>query len=202
MKLYRYLIIMAVSLLILNGCRSSKPVTPRFFLLEYPAETEITDTIATLPFSLEINDVDLHPAYSSTQIAIREGEMEVQYFVNNQWASRPYQSLERIITTYYKKNPFFESISTRFWNVQPDFTLTTTVYNLEVIRERKTFQARLNIEFRIESSEGEIIAVHTSDNIRQLERRDLNQFARAINNMFFEELHYFSKKAHFEISQR
>lgn len=202
MKTLRLFIILAAFLVLQNGCRSSKPVSPRFFLLEYPTKTEVSDTIVTLPYSLEITNVDINPVYSSTQIAIREGEMEVHYFANNHWASRPYQSLGRFISIFYKRNPFFETAATRFWNVQPDYRLTTTIYNLEVIRERNVFHARLNVEFQIESSDGKIIAVHTSDNRRQLERRDLNQFARAISNMFFEELHYFSKKAHFEISQQ
>jgi ABC-type uncharacterized transport system auxiliary subunit len=193
--------ISVVVLLLLGSCRSSKPVATRFYLIEFSqAEMHTADTLLPLPYSLEIIDVDVNPAFSSNQIAIREEAHEINYFVNHQWASRPQHSLERFVMSYFNNNNIFEHTEKRFWNIQPDFRLFISVYNLEVVRDRKDYLAHLHVEFRLESAKGEIILKHVSDTSRLLEKRNLNLFANAINHMFFEQLNFFSKKVHFILS--
>lgn len=196
----KLLFVLVVISLLLAGCRSSKPVAPRFYLLEYPADAMMADTLKSLPYVLEIGEVKVNAAYASSQIAIRENEQELQYFVHNQWAVRPKESLESFIEQYFFNHQVFEQTQTRFWNLQPDYKLVTHVHNLEVVRDKRDFYARLNLEFRLETSDGELIERHLSDNSRLLESRDLNLFAMAVNQMFFEELNYFSGKIYFGLS--
>lgn len=193
----RILYLFAFSLIVFSACRSSKPVAPSFFIIEYPADRQQSDTLTPLPFSLQIQDVDVHPAYGTTQIAIREEKNKINYFVNNQWASRPQQNFERFTVTYLSRNNIFQTTERRFWNDEPDYRLYISVYNMEVVRDNKDFTARLHLEFRLETLSGEIIDRHISDNFRLLEKRDLNLFATAINNIFYEELNYFAKRIHF-----
>lgn len=197
----KVLFISLAALILMGSCRSSKPTAPRFYMIEYStADMHTSDTILPLPNSLEIMDVDVNPAFSSNQIAIREEAHEINYFVNHQWASRPQHSLERFIMNYFNYNSIFEHTEKRFWNIQPDFKLFVSVYNLEVVREGKDYLAHLHVEFRLESANGEIIQKHVSDKTRLLEKRNLNLFAKAINHMFYEELNYFAKKSHFILS--
>ncbi len=189
------------ALLLLGACRSSKPVAARFYMLEYPAKQEMaSDTLLPLPYSVEIMDIDLNPAFSTHQIALREDAHEVKYFVNHQWASRPQKSLERFVVNYFNDHGLFENVQRSFWNVQPDFRLYITIYNLEVVRDRKDFSAHLHLEMWLESAQGEVIHRHLADQTRMLEKRSLNLFAQAINNMFYEELNYFATKLHFALT--
>lgn len=181
---------------VLSSCRSSKPVNTSFYLIEYPWQANPTDTVIPLPFTLEIIDVDVHPVYSSTRIALREDAHQVSYFVNHVWAARPQQSLERFVMTYFNNNRFFYHTEKRFWNIQPDFKLFINVNNLEVVRDKKDFYARLHVEFRLETQSGEIVERHVTDNSRLLEKRNLNLFSQAINRMFFEELVFFTRKVY------
>lgn len=193
--------VVIIAMLLLGACRSSKPEAPRFYMLEYTAKQDIaSDTLSALPYSLEIMDIDLNPAFSSHQIAMREDAHEVKYFVNHQWASRPQKSLERFVVNYFNEHAIFENVRRSFWNVQPDFRLYIIIYNLEVVRDRKDFSAHLHLEMWLESNEGEVIHRHVADQTRMLEKRSLNLFAQAINNMFYEELNYFANKLHFALT--
>ncbi len=196
----KILFVLLVTSFILTGCRSSKPVSPRFYLLEYPADTERTDTLKSLPYVLELGEVNINAAYSSSQIAIREDEQELQYFIHNHWAVRPKESLGTFVEKYFFNHRVFKQTQTRFWNLQPDYRLVTHVHNLEVVRDKRDFYARLHLEFRLETPDGELVERYLSDNRRLLKSRDLNLFAMAVNQMFFEELNYFSGKIYFGLS--
>ncbi|MFW5706775.1 MAG: ABC-type transport auxiliary lipoprotein family protein [Bacteroidota bacterium] len=194
----KILIIAAISAFLWGGCRSSKPVAPTFYTIEYPFERQVADTLEVLPFTLEIKDVDVHPVFSSNQIALREADNEIKYFVNHQWAARPHQSLERFILAYFNQNRVFQNVRSRFWDLQPDYQLYTSIYHLEIVRNKKDFYARLHLEFRLDDAQGKTILRHTADNSRLIESRDLNLFTTAVNNMFFEELNFFARKMRFE----
>jgi ABC-type uncharacterized transport system auxiliary subunit len=197
----RTLIITFVLSAFLMGCRGSKPVSPRFYMIEFPGISVLSnDTIQPLPFTLGISDIDVHPAYATSQIAMREDAHEINYFVNHQWATRPQVSLEKFTVSYFNHTPVFNHTQTRFWNIQPDFRLFITVHNLEVLRVGRDFYAHLNLEFRLESSDGAIIDKHLSNQRRLLEKRDLNLFTQAVNNIYYEELDYFARKVHFSLN--
>ena len=192
--------ILMVTILLMTGCRSNKPVAPRFFLIEYPSDPPESDTMKVLPYVLELAEVNINPAYASPQIAIREGEQELQYFANNQWAVRPVQAFAGFMEQYFADNRIFTQTQSRFWNVQPDYRLQTLIHNLEVVRDRRDFYARVHLEFRLETPDGERVERYVTDNRRLLESRDLNLFTIAVNNMFFEELNYFMGKIYFGLS--
>jgi ABC-type uncharacterized transport system auxiliary subunit len=194
-------IIVFAGLLLMGGCRARRPEATRFYMLEYrAAETENSRDFTSLPFSVELAEIDVHPAYATSQIALREENHELQYFVNHLWASRPQQSLGRFVLDYINHTRIFEHADNRFWNVHPDFRLYVTVYNLEVVRERNDFYARLNVGFTLETNDGEVIDRYRNDQSRLLQKRNLNLFTTAINNMFQEELSQFMGKIHFMLT--
>ena len=186
---------------LLGACRSSKPVAPTFYVLEFPTERISDEKPLTLSYSLEITDIDLHPAFATHQIAIREDQHEIRYFSNYEWAVRPDQSLTRFISDYFKNVKIFRNTDIRYWNIQPDYKLLTSVHQLEVVKDGNDYLAHLHVDFRLVMTEGSVTVVrHTADKTRLLERRNLNLFAGAINDMFFEELHFFARKILYEFS--
>ncbi|MFN2395708.1 MAG: ABC-type transport auxiliary lipoprotein family protein [Bacteroidales bacterium] len=193
------LIILIVSLV---GCRSSKPVAPTFYLIEFPSDKEVDEeTSVTLPFSLEILDVDVHPAFASRQIALREKEYEVRYYSHHEWAVRPSESLTRYLYDYFKRSEIFRYTDTRFWNVLPDYRLNVKVHKLEVIEDENDYLAHVHADFELIMVEGNVAVVqHGVNKTRLLEKRNLNLFAGAINDMFFEEVFFFSRKILYEFS--
>lgn len=191
-------IILLVLAVALAGCRGSKPVIPKYYVVEYPHEQSVSliDTIITLPNSVEIAQVEVYPAFATHRIAVRENTHELRYFSNSEWAVRPEQSITNYINEFLQVNRFFEVVSTRYWNELPDYRLETTVYQMEILQDRNTFLAHLHLKFSLTNIESErVIVTHTADRTRELERRNLNLFADAINHMLFEELQRFFVKA-------
>lgn len=193
-------LVSVVLIIILAGCFGRKPVDTAYYMLEVPVDYKVSDTLDILPYSLEITDVDVHPAYSTLRIAIREGANEIRYFSNHQWAVRPQQSLTRVAAEYFNLHPFFKKADTRYWNVLPDYRLIVRIHKLEIVRERRDFSARLQIDFRLYDVHEQLIVSHSNDTSRLLQRRNLDLFAGAISDLFMEQLHYFAAKVHYELA--
>lgn len=190
-------LLIILPLAIFAACRSSKPVDPRYYLLELPVEKLTDDTLQMLPFVVEVLAVDVHPAFASHQIAVREKSHEIRYFSHHQWAVRPGQSLTRFVEEYFGRTRMFRHTDTRFWDIQPDYKIKTMVYQVEVVKDRNDYLAFLHVEFQlINAQDGEVMTVHTASKSRLLQRRNLNLFAEAVNLLFFEELNYFARKIH------
>lgn len=169
--------------------------------IEFPTEKQFSDSLSILPYAVEIQDVEVYPSLETHQIAIREKTHQLRYFVNNQWAVRLDKALTQYLLAYYQRNPVFEFTANRYWKTAPDFQISTFVYNIEVREEKKDFLAYLHVDFKLIDTESkEVITSHTAENTRLLSKRDLNLFAGAVNDMFFEELHYFAQKGWFELS--
>lgn len=197
----RYFILAVLIPLLLPACRSGKSAVQKYMTLEFPAEKQFSDSLSVLPYAVEIQDVEIYPALETHQIAIREKTHQLRYFVNNQWAVRLDKALTLYLLDYYQKNQIFEFTANRYWTTAPDFKISTFVYNIEVREEKKDFIAFLHVDFKLINNENnEILTSHTAMNTRLLSKRDLNLFAGAINDMFFEELHYFAQKGWFELS--
>ena len=180
----------------LAGCRSSKPQTPVFYLLEYPTATEMAVQHPLIHTTIELEEVNVVPAYASNQIALREKSHSIRYFTQHNWAIRPDQSIERYILTFYDKNKVFQNIETRFWRIDVDYKLRTTIHVLEIVQDKNQFTAHLDVEFQLLNFDtGEVVISHRQEAKQPLAKRDINLFASTISTMLFNELEVFTVKA-------
>ena len=185
--------LLLIMLLACQGCLGHRDVAVRYYTLEYSPD-EIVKTFANagpVEKSLLVNPVEIHPAFSSNQIAIREDTHEIRYFSFNQWAVRPDQSLTSLLTDFLKRSNIFSSVYSPMVYIETDLTLETTVYNLEIVEDGRTFNARLNLEYRLNSSDGQVLYSHRADRKETLEDRNLNLFSEAITSIFIGELENF-----------
>jgi ABC-type uncharacterized transport system auxiliary subunit len=183
--------------IILQGCGPGKPLATSYYILEPPADFEagIAYTMAPLKRSCIILPVEVSPAYSSNQIAIRGNTHEIQYFTFNQWAVRPEQSLTAIITDFLLSHNVFESVSGPALHMEPDYIFETTVFHLEIISERRDHQAHLSLEYRLrDNKSGQILLNHRASRKDLLHEKNLNLFSAAISKIFVEELSLFANK--------
>jgi len=190
-------------ILCLWSCGSQKVVTTKYYVIEFPTDT-VLEEYEKIPLEIEkyceIIPVDINPAYSTPQIANRSSSRAITYYSYHQWAIRPSESFSRLILDYFNHVPVFSGVSDRFWRVQPDFHLETTIYHLEVVQEQNTFSAHLDLEFRLREVErGREILHHRADRYITLYNRDLDLFAAAIGDIFYQELQQLSEKIAMEI---
>jgi ABC-type uncharacterized transport system auxiliary subunit len=174
------------------SCGSQKVVATKYYLIEIPMDSIVAAHENTAPIiekKCEIIPVDINPAYSTTQIANRSSSRAITYYSNHHWAMRPAISFSRLILDYFSHALVFQDVSDRFWRVQPDFHLETTIYHLEVVQEDNILSAHLSLEFRLSEAESSRELIHHSaDRYTTLENRDLNLFAKAIGEIFYQEL--------------
>jgi ABC-type uncharacterized transport system auxiliary subunit len=183
-------------LLIFSGCGPRRSIPARYYVLEYPVEQQfdLISAARPVPNSCLIRTVQVHPAYSSNQIAIRGGSHEIRYFSFNQWAVRPEQSLTTIMIQFMKRHNIFQSIQTPALFTEADYVIETTVYFLELIDDDNDYLAHLSLEYRLrESAGGEVVLNHRSERKQILEEKNLNLFAAAISSIFVEELGIFAR---------
>jgi ABC-type uncharacterized transport system auxiliary subunit len=181
--------------LFLAGCTPRRSVPARYYIIDYPAgvEVDIAADAAPVQNSCLVSTVNIYPAYSTNQIAIRENTHEIRYFAFNQWAVRPEQSLTSIKIEFLKSHNIFQSLQTTALFAQADYTMETTVYHLEIIEEDNEYHARLNLEYILKDNQtGQVVIDHRADRKSLLDERNLNLFAATVSKMFIEELGIFS----------
>lgn len=183
-----------LSALALTGCLSSKPVSTRYYIFEYPDKSTVSikGNYSTVPGTCTVYPVEVSPAFATNQIAIRENTHEIRYFSFNQWAVRPEQGLTELLNRFLSENNIFLEVYRPSLIKEGDYILESRVYNLEVVSERKHYHARLSLEFILtDSKSGQPVKNHRADKTVPLEQRDLNLFASAISRIFIEEIDLF-----------
>lgn len=177
------------------GCRSSKSIQNRFYMLELPATVHesIPDDIVPLRGSYHVQQVEVSPAYASYQIALREESHSIRYFSFNEWAERPGSILTAMVNSFFNANHVFEETLTGRQTQLAGFIMQTKVHRLEADHQTDDFEARLVVEFSLtDVNTGEILHHHLADRSRVLPNRSLNLFAAAISELFAEELAAFT----------
>ncbi len=182
----------------LASCGGQKVVATKYYVVEIPMDSVLAENKDLKPITdknCEISDVDINPAYATMQIANRSSSRALTYYSHHHWAIRPSVSFSRIILDYFIHLPVFNNVSDRFWRIQPEYILETTIYHLEVIQDKNTFSAHLNLEFRLKDTNNDNYVIqHRADRHMALENNDLNLFATSIGEIFFQELQELSGK--------
>ncbi len=185
-----------LSALVFAGCRSSQPVTQQYYLLELPSQYEgdWPERLSVLQGSILIANAGITDAYASHQIAVREDTHQIRYFNFNEWAIRPEKAFTQLLLDFYQENQVFEEVMYGRIIQATEYILNTQVLVLELDTRDDIIRARLKVDFSLldGQNEGNILLHHTADRNMELETKNLNSFARAISQMFIEELHDFS----------
>jgi len=198
------LIIVGFSFLLV-GCFGGKSVAPTFYLIEFPFDDEVTLTEkdndeVVEPIPISISDVDVHPAFSSHEIAIREDSHELRYFANHKWANRPEQNLARIMENYFERHEYFMTIDSRKFALRDYYTVKSYVNRLEIVKNGKQYSAYLHLEIILrEGATSKVVFKHVANRSELLKERNLNMFASAVSRMFLEELKLFSQNLEKEL---
>lgn len=193
----RHLLLLLILSIIAAGCLTRKPPAIRYYVLEYPGKEALSGfDAATIKGSCLVRPVEVSPAYSTNQIAIRENTHEIRYFAFNMWAVRPEPGLTGIMFRFLDDHRIFENLRSPGLIDETDYTLETMVYNLEVETDRRDYRARLNMVFRlIDNKQNRTVKEHMVNRSMPVEERDLNLFAAAVSTIFVEELAAFTEAA-------
>lgn len=197
--------ISAFLITILFGCRQQQDISKRYYVIEIPAEQNIAlkDTLVGINKYCEVKMVEISPPFATQRIAVRGSSHEIEYFRNHEWATRPAENFAAIITEFFDRYKVFKGASRRYWRIVPDYVFETTIYQLEIVENKKDLSARLNVEFRLlDKQTNEVIIKHSVDRRMQLEENKINYFAAAVSEIFYQELINMTEKIAVTIAEQ
>ncbi len=177
--------------LLFMGCRSSKSIQNRFYMLELPASVlaDMPNDIAPMRGSYHVQGVEVSPAYASYQIALREESHSIRYFSFSEWAQRPGVNFTQMADGFFGTHNVFEHMLTGRITEPADFVLSIQVHRMEVDHQGAGFKASLILEFLLtDALTGQVLHHHHANRSKDLPQRNLNLFAAAISELFAEEL--------------
>jgi ABC-type uncharacterized transport system auxiliary subunit len=174
---------------------SEKKIVRRYYTIEIPPGLlpAKTDSVSAINVICKIDQVEVNRVYEQNQIVNRAGSNEVSYYIYNQWAIRPSDAIKEMILEYLEITGIFKSISARYSRTIPDYIFWTSINRLELIENKKSSSAHLNLEFRlIDNSNDQVVLSHKAARTITLKQKDLNLFALEISTIICEELKIFS----------
>jgi len=180
-------------LLLLTSC-GRKTIVRKYYLIK-TAPVERIEREPVTSATCQVEPVDIYPEFTTERIAQRNETHEIVYYSNHFWAIKPGETMTRILVNHLGKAGIFRSVDNRFYAMSPDYSLETTVYQLEVFEEEKDLKAHLHLEFVLkENVSGNIILTHSNNLVEPLPDRDMNSFAALISTMFHQEIMVWSGK--------
>lgn len=181
---------------ILVGC-SSKSMVRKYYLIEIPAQE---DTLSLQEISrsdaiCEVREIEVNKAFAGNEIALRSRSHEISYYAYHQWAVKPGDVLREILTNQLENRKIFSEVSTRFWGVNPDYSLRSRIRRLEIAEEKERLSAHLDIEFLLYDNNAEqVVVIHKADRYVPLKKKSVNLFAAQISTMLNQEINTLIRK--------
>jgi len=186
-------ILFAIALL---SC-GKKSIIREYYVIEFPVIIDST-TVNQPPIYegfCEIRPIRIAPAYAGKRIAVRTESHRLNYYVQNEWAVQPEESITALLENYLQSRRLFSSVSTRPFKVYPNFELSSHVHHLEAVEYQNRLKARLHIDWELyDRNSSRLVIFHSFDISRFLFRRDINMLATTISNILEEELQKFADK--------
>ena len=183
--------------LLVGGCRSQKKIVIKYYTINLG---EITDTtkIVNSPVSeeaCEIEPVNLNQAFAGFRIANRQQSHEITYYVHHQWAVKPEDAFTEINLHKIQNWGLFGNVSTRFWKLVPGYQIQTYIDALETVQNGDQLSTHLKVEFRlVDYKTKNTLVMHTADVYKPLGKKNINLFAQAVSESYYQQLLRFSEK--------
>lgn len=172
-----------------------------YFLIEYPERlAEPSDTAVAVPgfgTNVFIASVEVHPAYGSHQIVIREDTHQINFFSFNEWAIRPSQSLQLITDRYLREASWFNRVVSSPSDALQGHSLVVRIHQMELVHQSRRFFTSMRYEFELtDRRSGHVVQSGMLESSRPLADKDLNLFAASIGELYLKDLENFLTEAY------
>ena len=192
LKKYHYLLLVLIFL----GACGKKSVLRKYYILDFPVQPDtVYEKTSLTNYVCEISTAKMPPAYGQHRIAIRQRSHEISYFQYHQWAMAPSEILTNLIERKIQNSHVFSSASRYIWEVIPNYQISSSVYQIEVVENDDEYYAHLSMRLNLnDPAEKTIPVTYSFDRMEPLEERDLNLFATKLSSILQEELNTFVDK--------
>ncbi|MBN1948904.1 MAG: membrane integrity-associated transporter subunit PqiC [Candidatus Cloacimonetes bacterium] len=182
--------------LILAGCSAGQVVSLNYYVLEYYNHNENEDLFREEPFdySVIVLTTKVPQTYNRRQIVIRHFGPRITYSDQDIWGVKLSEIIPTLVTKRLNRYNIFKHTQEDFFE-QPDFSINTSINNLELYESAFIRQARLNMDFFLTSGDQETYLIrHTVNREKVLPDDEMDTFVQTINEIILKECDEFIKK--------
>jgi ABC-type uncharacterized transport system auxiliary subunit len=200
MKLIKFLLLGVL----LTACAGERVVDKYYVLKDTDQETGINEQIETLPYNVVVGNFKISKPYNQSRIAVRTKSNELEYYYYHHWAELPQSSISFYVWEQIKKAEIFKTIEPELFNVQPDYQVNGTVYQIERIDMEDSSAAHINMELELKKiSDMSTLVSHKFDRKVSIdESESMNKFVQFISETLDEECDNFVKKIYVNLRNR
>lgn len=199
-KIYHFvsLILMIFIILAVGGCLSKAPrQVSNYYILDYQKNTENNSLILNKPFpkTLEITDTSIPKTYSRNQLVVKEHFSKIKYLPNELWANRLYDAIPNLMVQRFKAYNIFQRVDRDLGEITPDYTLETSILNIEMI-EDVVPKAYLRMEFFLrESGTDKVMLSYQNESTKLLRDPSIVYLVQSFNELIMKETDVFAAKS-------
>ena len=190
--------------MILTACTGERIINKYYILKDTDNDEVLNENITELPYKVVIGNFNVSSPYNQSRIAVRTKSNELEYYYYHHWADLPQSSISFYVWEQVKNAGIFKTFEPELFDIQPDFQLTGTVYQIERIDLEDSASAHIKMELALKKvSDMSTLVEHKFD--RQVpidEAAPMNVFVRIISDIIDEECDKFVNKIYVNLRNR
>lgn len=190
LKIRIYQIVAVIFLAILAGCSFNEVMTRNYYVLEYFSHSEKAELMRDKPlnFSVMVMDSRVSRTYDRRQIVMRSYGPQIRYAEYDLWGVKLDDIIPNLISKRMKNYNSFRQVQREYFKELPDFQISTTINNVELLESDNISRARLNMEFVLKNAKTEeLVLLHNVDRERDVLDGSLDTFVQLVNELVLEE---------------
>lgn len=191
-----YIFTLLISLAILS-CTGERIVT-KFYVIDDMPLLPVDSSVAfqsPLPYVVMVDNFSISRIYDSNRIALRTKSNEISYYFYHKWAENPSAAFQTLLWRQLRSLNLFKTCNLRRIDPEPQFKITGYIDRIERVEQDNYDAAHLivTLEFK-EYKSGRTLVQHGYNRFLPLNKKDMNYFASALNQIITQQNSIFFEK--------
>ncbi|HID39389.1 MAG TPA: hypothetical protein EYP36_07725 [Calditrichaeota bacterium] len=191
-----YIFTLLISLAILS-CTGERIVT-KFYVIDDMPLLPVDSSVAfqsPLPYVVMVDNFSISRIYDSNRIALRTKSNEISYYFYHKWAENPSAAFQTLLWRQLRSLNLFKTCNLRRIDPEPQFKITGYIDRIERVEQDNYDAAHLivTLEFK-EYKSGRTLVQHGYNRLLPLNKKDMNNFASALNQIITQQNSIFFEK--------
>ncbi len=191
-----YIFSILISLAII-ACTSERIVT-KFYAIDNMPILPIDSSAALqspFPYVVMVDNFSISRIYDSNRIALRTKSNEISFYFYHKWAENPSAALQTLLWRQLRSMNLFKVCNLRRIDPEPQFKITGHIDRIERVEQDNYDAAHLIVTLEFKDYEsGRTLVQHIYDRFFPLNKKDMNNFASALNQIITEQNSIFFEK--------
>lgn len=194
--MHRYVLLIFIFLAIFS-CTSERIVTKFYVIDNIPVLPADSSAAAQQPFPyvVMVDNFTISRIYDSNRIALRTESNEITYYFYHKWAENPSAAFQTLLWRQLRNLNLFKTCILQRIDPEPRFRITGHIDHIERVEQDNYDAAHLTVSLEFKDyHSGKILVQHIYDRFFPLNKKDMNNFASALNQVITQQNSIFFEK--------